>query len=155
MVNNEEDIRTANQKVDDAHNRLLSIEQAYERTKRFKATEEQELEKIGYFKADIEKTIATLTSQKETLSGEIRSREEEKTALNKDISDLKRKKDEFETAMIKTRNAQEKYEEALRLMNDSLVSRETSVFKRENQVDASEKVLNKKHELIRSFKENL
>jgi chromosome segregation ATPase len=109
-INTPEELRTLSQQIEDAHNRLLSINNEYARCQKMKMSEESTIAELQNLRIDNLEAVKTLTSKKESLQIELNvlmekrenlvsKVEEAQTALAVIIKDTDLKREEIKNTI--------------------------------------------------------
>lgn len=155
MLNNEQELRIIEQKIEDAHQRLLSIDQQFARVQKMHNSEKVSIEQLQQIKADLTLSTADLDTKKDTLNSEISTLVIMKGELSVDIDEseqkLKKVRLQIETEMADSDSRKvviESKQKELGLREGVLVNRETEMSKRESDIKD-------KHSKIKVFAESL
>ncbi len=150
-----EDLKILEQKCEDAHQKLLSIDNQYYHIQKLYESEQQKIASLQQFKIDLDKSTSELSLKKENLVTEvnqlIKTRdevtsvlEETRSALTQASADLEAEYTERDDLVIVMGEREE-----------ALVTRETQMAEREKQVKRSEEIAQEAHNKIKAFKETI
>ncbi len=151
MLKNEQELKTVEQKIEDAHQKLIGINFEHDRIKKFHQSEKSAIEQIQPIKTDLEKSVLGLTASKKTLSDEIVNLESEKASLNQDIAKLR---DEFVSLnkQIETETASHKERTGVVIEAEkNLDLHRNSLFAREETIAETEILVNEKYLKLKEF----
>ena len=151
MLNNESDLRTLEQKIEDATNKLLSINLDHKRVKDLHDAKVAEIANLNNFNIDLTSTNEKLTAQKDSLLKDIQDLSDKKADYQRSLGVIESDYDKVksDTEALK---ADHDNREALVVAKETAVGvREESVQERENAVNESEKSLADRHQLIKDL----
>lgn len=151
MYDNNEQLKTVEQKIEDAHQRLLSIDQQYNRVQKFHQSEQASIEQLQPIKADLEKAVADLKDLQKATIEDISELQKTKLALTSDVEDMKAQLAKAEDDInVMVANYTEK-EKLLQDKLDNADSRGNAVTIRELAVEEKEKSLAEKHKAVKEL----
>lgn len=154
-MNTEEELKSAEQKVEEAHQRLLSIDQQYYRVQKLHQSEEVTIASLREIKTTLENRISILNQEidKGQLTVEIliKNKEEITAYISSRVMDLKKDNEEIESK----KKEQEERETVLSAKEIAIEVREHNLDKREKEVKGREEEVLEKQERITSFATSL
>lgn len=155
MQTTPEEVKTAEQKVEDARNVLTILEQDYLRIQKLHNSESYALGEINKAKVELEERNTQLTTANDNLKKENTDLTELKLEIERNIEIAR-------NVLIKTneeiQSNKDKDEERIKELDrreNVVTAREEAIEVREKAVAESETELNDKHEKIKEFKETI
>jgi len=155
MLNQPEELKTIEQKIEDARNTLTVIEQDQIRFNKLMASQGYELEQQSNRKAELTSEIAVLEIKKSTLMSEISyldtvvmDKESSKATLESEIENISQ---EIKKAESKFNSYTEKVAETTKELTSKIVE----LDKRDKKLEQSEIKVQEKLEIIKAFKLSL
>lgn len=151
MLNNEETLKSLEQQIEDAQNRVFNIDQGYARVKRLHDSEILAITELQGIKSTIEQNVKELTMVKTTLEKEVSSLQSEKDSLTVD-NEQSRKHFVEVNADIDKKSLEHSERETVVMAKESAVEvREQKVAQRENNAEVREIEAEDKHSKIKDF----
>ena len=148
---NEQELKTLEQKIEDATLKLLSIDQQYANVQKFHQAEQSSIEQLQPIKADLEKAVTDLKDLQKATIEDISELQKTKLALTSDVEDMKVQLAKAEDDInVMVANYTEK-EKLLQDKLDSADSRGNAVTIRELAVEEKEKALEAKHQAVKEL----
>jgi len=151
MLNDEQDLRIIQEKVEGEHQRLLSIEGAVGRAERRLQAVNGEITQKTDIVADLDKSISDLSSLKETIKTELLKMQEEKSQLAISNLAVSQELSKTKAQIVDETEKHNQRKEVLSQKEQALVSRETAVNGLEKMAIESHKKAEEKHEKIKQF----
>jgi len=155
MYDSNEQLRTLDQKIEDATLKLLSIDQQHANVQKFHQAEQSSIEQLQPIKADLEKAVEALTLKKVATNLSVETATAELERINKDIEVAKTNLANVEAEIDSTLNEMAQKEVILQGKLDNVDSRGNAVTMRELAVEEKEKNLAEKDELIKQLARKL
>lgn len=155
MLNNNEEIKTAEQQLEDLHNRMLIMDQNYDRVKRLHDSEKDNIRVLQDFKSDLESDTKKLSEKKDLLNSEITDLENKKSTLNIEIESSENNLSKINKDIAQKLTDIIERERIIEEKEKNHDFRSAALSKHENILDQWNLELREKHDKITAFKESL
>lgn len=150
-----EELRTLEQKVDDARNVLTVTEQTHLRYLRMISADEYRIGELLAEKKDLEAQIEQVIETKDSLTSDVSKLSETKQGLVKDISESKTELDGVKKAITEQSELHATLDEEMQGKQEDLLKKVKTVLAREVDCDKREAIIDEKHESIRKLADAL
>lgn len=155
MMTVPEELKTAQEQLEAIQNKMLVIDQNYDRIKRLHDGEREEIRVLQSFKADLTSQNESLTKEQEVLKSDIKKLNSEKEELLSETYKTRTTISDAKEAMAKETINHETVKAELIEKSRAFAEREASVIQRETDVRQREAELEIKHDSIKKFAEKL
>lgn len=155
MLNSNEEIKTAEQQLEDLHNRMLIMDQNYDRVKRLHDSEKENIRVLQNFKADLESDTKKLSEQKDELNLNIIDLENKKSTLNTEIESSENNLSKINEDIAQKLTGIIERERILEEKEQDHNFRSAALSKHGSVLDQWNSELRQKHDKITAFKESL
>lgn len=151
MITQPEEVKSAEQKVEDARNSLTILEQDYLRIQKLHASEAYAIGEIQKTKAEISKEVSKLTEEKDSLVIDIKALQYQKMIADGAVTEAKIALSKVEETVAQESRRAEELKSDYTQRGVSLTQREEAVTKREQDNVLNEAKIYSKLEKINSF----
>lgn len=147
-MNENEQLKTITQQIEDAHIKLLSIDQQYARVQKLHQAEEGAIAQLQQIKVDLEKAKEDLTSKKDQLTKEVSSLEEKLGSIKTETS---KEQDRLASLLADNNSLIEENKKK----EDEIFNKAIDISLRESAVIEKEKELREREIVIANKQEKL
>jgi predicted nucleic acid-binding Zn-ribbon protein len=155
MINAPEQLKTVEQKLEEAQNKMLLLDQNYDRIKRLHDSEQTQVRSLQDVKSTLEASNKDLIFANEKLTAENLILTNQKADLEKDMSGARSILSHINQEIKAQSDVHIESHKKLEAVSEKLSQKEQDITDRENAVTQKEQDLNEKHDKIRLFIETL